>query len=267
MDIILATVLVALLSCIGVFFFGKEGHLLGTHRYIVPFAIGTFLGITFFELVPEALQGSSEFVPFAIVGGFLAFYTLAHFLNTYHHHHHHNDDGDSDDHCEASKASAALLLIGDAVHNFVDGIVIASAFIVNPTVGWVTTLGVAIHEAPQEIAEFGVLRHAGYSQKRALVYNLLSASTIVLGALTTIALASIFSDNLWILIGVAAGNLLYVAMSDLIPGVQASVRTTGRFFSTFAATILGLVMIVSLIFWSHDQFDQEQTLPQQGETR
>ncbi len=250
-SIILATVLIASLSLLGVAIFGGRGHLVGTHRFIVPFAIGTFLGITFLELIPSTLAGSATYGPFAILGGFLAFYLLAHSLQTYHHHHHGHVD---DDHCDATKSSAVLLLIGDAVHNFVDGVVIASAFLLNPIAGWTVAFGVALHEAPQEIAEYGVLRAAGYSRGRAAAYNFLSASAVVVGAVVTVVFVSSFSHELWILTGVAAGNLLYVAMSDLIPGVHASARSTGHFLRAFVATALGIAVIATFITWSHARF-------------
>lgn len=247
MEPIFASCVIAGISLVGVFVFGEHGHLAGTRRYIVPFAIGTFLGIAFFELIPETLEASEHYGAAAIVFGFLAFYVLAHVLGTFHHHHH----DDADDRCESSQATAALLLIGDAVHNFVDGIVIASSFLVSPAAGAATTLGIALHEAPQEIAEYGVLRHAGYSRREAAVYNFLSATTVVFGAAVTLVLAANIESGLFVLTGIAAGNLLYVAMSDLIPDVHAATKATGRFFGTFASMLIGLTLIASLILWTH----------------
>ncbi len=254
LELLLITAAITLLSLVGVLVFGARGHLAGTRRFIVPFAIGTFLGVAFFELIPETLADSETGGALAITGGFLLFYVLAHYLHTYHHHHH---DGETHHHCEASKASAVMLLIGDAVHNFVDGVVIASAYLVNPALGYVTALGIAVHEVPQEVAEYGVLRHAGYSSKKALTLNLASASTVMVGALATLALASLIESHLWILTGIAAGNLLYVAMSDLIPGLQASTRASGRFLGSLVATVLGILLIGSLITWSHEYFGHE----------
>lgn len=248
MEPIIATALISLISLSGVFLLGEHGHLAGTRRYIVPFAIGTFLGVTFFELIPETLAASETYGPISIIGGFLAFYALSHILNTYHHHHHADEE---DDHCETTKVTAAMLLIGDSVHNFVDGVVIASAFFVNPLAGWVTTFGIAMHEAPQEIAEYGVLRNAGFSRGVAALYNFASATTAIVGAVLAIALATMFDSGLWVLTGVAAGNLLYVAMSDLIPGVHATERTTGRFVFAFVATLIGLLLMGALLSLAH----------------
>ncbi len=251
MTILLASCLVASVSVIGILFFGSSTKTGFIERLIVPFAIGTFLGVTFFELIPETFEAHSSLGPVAIVSGFLAFYLLAHLLRTYHHHHHGDRPHDA---CETTKSTASLLLFGDAVHNFVDGIVIASAFLINPVVGWVTTFGIALHEVPQEIAEFGVLKRSGYTSKQAILYNFASASSVIVGAGSTLLVSSVMTDFVWVLTGVAAGNLLYVALSDLLPGVEKTTQKDGTFYQSFTVTILGLIFIVSLISWSHANF-------------
>lgn len=244
----LAAGAVSLLSLIGVFFFGKEGHLTGAHRFIVPVAIGVFLGVIFFELIPETLEHAPFYGSVAVVVGFLSFYLLSHYLRTYHHHH---DNHDTDDHCE-NKHGASMLLIGDAVHNIADGVVIASAFLINPIVGIAVTIGIALHEIPQEIAEYGVLLHAGYSKKKALLYNFFSALSILLGVAVSFIFINL-GDYIWILTGLAAGNLLYIVASDLIPELQENTHKD-HFMKTFVSTIIGLIAIVTLISWSHEQF-------------
>jgi zinc and cadmium transporter len=247
---LLAAVVIALLSLIGVLFFGRDGHLKGTNRYVIPSAIGVFLGVVFFELIPETLEAGGEYGSFPIIIGFLAFYLLSHILHTFHHHHdsRHDDDG-----CE-KQAGASMLLVGDAVHNLADGIVIATAFMINPAVGIATTIGVALHEIPQEIAEFGVLIKAGYSKAKALYYNFLSASSVILGVGITYLVANSVADYVWILTGLAAGNLLYIAAADLLPDVHKDSRESGTVVNSFLATLLGLVAIVALLIWSHETF-------------
>ncbi len=240
---------VTVLSLIGVLFFGKSGHLKGTHRFIVPIAIGVFLGVIFFELIPETLEASEFYGSVAIVVGFLSFYILSHFLRTYHHHH----DEHEHDEC-GNRKGASLLLIGDSIHNIADGIVIASAFIINPAVGIATTVGIALHEIPQEIAEYGVLISAGYSKKKALFLNFLSALSIMIGVIASAIFMS-FGEYIWILTGLAAGNLLYIAASDMIPELQGHAHKK-HFMKTFISTILGLVLITSLITWSHEKFGE-----------
>ena len=259
LDSFVASLAIASLSLIGVVFFRKSGHIIGTHRFIIPTAIGVFLGVVFFELIPETLHADEFYGALAIVGGFLGFYALSHFLRTYHHHHDHHEHDD----CEEKKG-ASLLLVGDAVHNFADGIVIASAFLINPTVGIATTFAIALHEIPQEIAEYGVLRSAGYSNKKALFYNFLSASSVIAGVLVS----NLFihsTDYIFILTGIAAGNLLYIAASDMIPELHAHAHE-GHFGKTFLSTVIGMLLIASLITWSHEQFGHDMEEDHEDET-
>jgi len=249
---LIASVIVALLSLTGVFVLGRRGHLIGTRRFIIPIAIGVLLGVVFFELIPETLMTNSHGM-LAIATGFLSFYLLSNLLRTFHHHHDSDCNGGT---CE-SKAGASMLLIGDSIHNLTDGVVITTAFLINPAVGISTTIGIALHEIPQEIAEYGVLLKAGYTRGKAAFYNLLSASTIIIGVLLTMVFVGNFSEYLWILTGLAAGNLLYIAAADLIPNVHAESRADGRFFQAFIATLIGMVGIVLILEWSHAHFGHE----------
>lgn len=250
-EIILAAAAVSLISLIGVFFFGTSGYLTGTHRFILPVAVGVFLGVVFFELIPETLEASMEWGPIAIVAGFFGFYLLSYFLETFHHHHF-----DKEDTC--SKNGAQKLLIGDAIHNFADGVVIASAFMIDPTIGVLATAGIAFHEIPQEIAEFGVLMQSGYTKREAIRYNFISALSVILGAVVTYFFADSFSDYLFILTGVAAGNLLYIATADLIPELRHT--HNDHFFKTFGMTIASLAAIAVLIHISHGPAHDEEVL-------
>lgn len=259
LNALIAAIVIALLSLIGALVFGKRGRMLGAHRYILPVAVGVFLGVVFFELIPETLEMSGELGPFVIAIGFLGFYLLSHFLNTFHHHHHKEHDGD--DGC-VSQNGARKLLIGDAIHNVADGVIIASAFLVNPAVGVATTIGIALHEIPQEIAEFGVLIHAGYSRKRAIFLNLLSASTVIVGVLLTALFLEQLEGWLFVLTGIAAGNLLYIATADLIPELRETHKH--HFWQTFIATIIGFVLIGAILEYAHENFgegghDEEST--------
>lgn len=241
-EALLAALAITLLSLVGLLFFGKSGRVVGSHRYILPTAVGVFLGIIFFELVPETLEASEQLGPIAIMAGFLGFYLLSHLLDTYHHHH-------FDSHDECSSNGARMLLIGDTIHNIADGVVIASAFMLNPTVGILTTIGIALHEIPQEIAEFGVLVQSGYSRSRAALLNLLSASGAVFGVLITYLFANALGDYIFIVTGIAAGNLLYIATADFIPELRHSHHD--HFYKTFLATVIGFGAIGALIVYTH----------------
>ena len=241
-EALIASVCITLLSTVGALVLGEHRRLQGVHRFILPVAVGVFLGITFFELVPETLEVSPEFGPIAILVGLLGFYLLSHILDTYHHHH-------GDDHDTCSQNGAKKLLIGDAIHNLADGVVIASAFMINPMVGLLTTVGIALHEIPQEIAEFGVLRAARYTVRKAILLNMLSASTVVLGVLLTYLLSGGLGNYTYILTGVAAGNLLYIATADLIPELRHSHRD--HFIKSFLVTLVSAAFIGTLVTFGH----------------
>ena len=242
-DLLLAAAAISLLSLSGALFF-KTKHLTYSHRFIIPVAIGVFLGVIFFELIPETIEASHEFGAMFITAGFLSFYLLSHLLKTYHHHH------DYDDSC-TNKIGAKKLLIGDTIHNIADGVVITSAFMINPTVGIATAIGIALHEIPQEIAEYGVLLSAGYSKRKALLFNFLSATSIFIGIAITFLVINL-GDYVWMLTGLAAGNLLYIAASDMIPELTEK-NHHGHFWQTFLSTILGLIIIVTLISLGHHE--------------
>jgi len=251
LEALIASSAIALLSLVGVFLF-KEKSLVRTGTLMLPLAVGTFLSVVFFELIPEALHEADVWGSVAIAGGFLFFYVLAHMLRTYHHHH--------GDHChdEDTKSGASLILVGDAIHNFADGIVIGTAFLINPTVGVVTALGIALHEIPQEIAEFGVLLRAGYTKTQAALYNLLSASAVIVGTVAAFSISLYLESIVGILVGVAAGNLLYIAASDILPTLNDEHAGTRTFWRSFLATLVGMVCMASLLVWSHASFGHDE---------
>lgn len=246
---LLASFGVSLLSLIGIFFFRKNADENSTNRFILPTAVGVFLGVVFFELIPETFEASHTGGPIALTVGFLGFYLLSHVLNTFHHHH-----NEPDDHCV--KSGARMLLIGDAIHNIADGVVIASAFMLDPTIGILTTIGIALHEVPQEIAEYGVLIRSGYTRAKALSYNFLSALSVVIGTLVTYFFATSFESYVFVLTGIAAGNLLYIATTDLIPELRESHRD--HFAKTFVATLIGLVTVACLVTITHEYFGEHE---------
>lgn len=244
-EALLSAAIIMSLSLLGGLFFGSRGSIEKIHTHIVPLAVGVFLGIVLFELIPETLEASQTWGSVSIAIGFLGFYLLTHILETFHHHH-------VDDHDACTQNGARKILIGDSIHNISDGIVIASAFIINPLVGVLTTIGIALHEIPQEIAEFGILLHAGYTKKKALIYNLISASSIFIGVFLTYLLSQSSASISFVLTGVAAGNLLYIATADLIPELRHSHRE--HFLRTFSITVGGLIAIALLVTYTHQLF-------------
>lgn len=236
---------VALCSVVGALFFGEKSLFHSLERFIIPVAVGVFLSLSLYGLIPEVVMSSPEWGGLVVAGGFLGFYLLAYLIHKKLH-------AISAEHSEKQEA-AILILIGDAVHNFADGIVIGGAFLVSPEVGVVAALAVALHEIPQEIVEFGVLIRAGYTRLQAVLRNLLSASMVVVGTFLTMTLAGTYSELVWILSALAAGNLLYIAASELLPRLHSSHQQYGGFTNAFLALLLGFVGMTTTLYISHEK--------------
>jgi len=245
-----AALLIALISLIGVFFFGDNQKLLGSQKYVVPMAVGIFLSLVLFELIPETLELSPELGGIAVAFGFISFYVLANYL---HQRYHRLEVEDCD-----RKGAATLLLIGDGIHNIADGVVLGGAFLIDPAVGVATAIGLALHEIPQEIVEFGVLIRAGYTKTKAAFYNFLSASSIVLGTILIAVVAEHAEEYIWIITGIAAGNLLFLAASDLLPRIHGNLKNYGSIWHSTISITLGFIIMTSLLSWTHEQFGHNQ---------
>ena len=181
--------------------------------YATPFAAGALLAAVFLDLLKEGIHVSSpDTVLLAALVGILGFFLAERFLHWFHHHHGTDD--------EAKNASKSLIIAGDTLHNALDGVAIASAFLISIPTGIVTTLAVAAHEIPQEIGDFGLLLKKGMSRKNVLIVNIISSLATVLAALGTYALGSADVLPIGVLFGVSAGFLLYIAMSDIIPTIH-----------------------------------------------
>ncbi|MEX0918120.1 MAG: ZIP family metal transporter [Candidatus Paceibacterota bacterium] len=236
---------VALCSLVGALFFGDK-RLVGVERYVIPAAVGVFLSLTLFELIPETLALNETWGGVMVAAGFISFYILSYLLHDYFHRRH-------EENCER-KGAATLLLIGDGIHNLADGVILGAAFLVNPAVGVATAIGLALHEIPQEIVEFGVLIRAGYTRIQAAFRNLISASSIILGTVATLALAEHAEGSIWIVTGLAAGNLLYLAASDLLPRIHGTLPNYGSFWNTVLAMVLGFTVMTGTLIWTHETF-------------
>ncbi|MFA6054562.1 MAG: ZIP family metal transporter [Thermodesulfovibrionales bacterium] len=206
--ILLATFIVSLISLIGIFFIGmKQDTLTKVIKYLVSFAVGGLLGGAFFHLLPESMETGNPSLFVYVLSGIMIFFLIEKFLHWRHCH---------KGHCDAHTFTY-LNLIGDGIHNFIDGMIIAASFVTDIRLGVITTLAVAAHEIPQEIGDFGILVYGGFSKSKALFFNLLSALTAMAGAV--IAYFS-FSQIVWlkeVLIPFTAGGFLYIALVDLIP--------------------------------------------------
>ena len=186
---------------------------------LISYAVGTLLGVALLALVPEALEALPAPAALgALLAGILAFFMLEKLVIWRHCH----TAG-----CDAHDSSAALILIGGGLHNFTDGAIVGAAVLTSLPLGITTVLAVAAHQIPQEVGDFAILLDAGYSRRRAFVMNTLSASTCALGAVAVYAAASWTPAALPYLLAFAAGSFLYVAMSDLIPGLHSDAIDVG----------------------------------------
>lgn len=195
-------------------------------RYGLPFGAGALLAAAFLGVLPEAIEGSgiTTATTYAL-GGFLAFFLLERTLGWFHHHeHHHHDDA----HGSKDTTHQWLVIIGDTLHNAIDGVAIGAAFLVNPAAGIGTAIAVAAHEIPQEIGDFGILLGKGMKPRSVLLVNLLSALATVVAAVAVFALGSAVDFNPAPLLAIAAGFFIYIAASDIIPDIHEKPRREGN---------------------------------------
>ncbi|MGQ0656488.1 MAG: ZIP family metal transporter [Chromatiales bacterium] len=192
--------------------------------HLISFATGALLGAAFLALLPHALEkvGGDQVhrVTAAVLGGLLLFFALEKFV-IWRHCHNHRCEGHSPDVSEATRRSpGTLILIGDGLHNFVDGILIGAAFLTDIPLGIVISLAVAAHEIPQELGDFVILLESGYNRMQALLLNIASSLATVAGALLAWFSLSGSSVALPYVVAVAVAGFLYIAVADLIPGLH-----------------------------------------------
>jgi zinc and cadmium transporter len=235
--IVLGGVLMSALALIGgVTVFLTERQLGRVLLPLVALAAGSLLGGAFFHMIPAAsrqMDGFSSMFLWVVVG-FALFLALEQFL---HWHHCHRTDA------TCREPLGYLILLGDALHNFIGGLAVAGAFIVDIRVGITAWLAAAAHEVPQEVGDFGVLVHAGWSRRMALLFNVASASTFLLGGL--VAYFASATLDVTFLLPLAAGNFIYIAASDLVPEVNKQ-RTLARGALHFGCFLAGLAVLYLL---------------------
>lgn len=261
--IILSSLIEMSIALAGILFFLVSTRRLMSHIHLMlSIAVGAFLGIVFFDLLPEALEfGGSEIFIYVLIG-FLAFFILSRTLFWYHHHH---NEAEAHDH-DHPTVRGPMILIGDALHNFIDGVLIAFAFIANPALGIATTIAVLIHEFPQELADFFVLLSAGYTRKRALALNLLSSATTLVGALLAYFLGTHIHGLLGPALAITAGNFIYLAASDILPGLAHSHGESSRnTFKQILAIMFGIILIFFALQLSGEHNDEIGNPPNTGE--
>jgi len=203
---------------------------------LVALAAGTLLGGAFLHMIPEAAPSMGRLASGSwLLAGFATFLALEQVLRW---HHSHSSNGSDE------TPVSYLILIGDAVHNFVGGLAVAGAFLISPSAGMVAWLAAAAHEVPQELGDFGVLVHGGWSRRKALTWNFVSALAFPVGALCAWAISRDFDVGWLVLFG--AGNFIYIAASDLVPEIKSYSRwQLGAVH--FLAFVSGLVLMGGLL--------------------
>ncbi len=240
--IILSTFLVSLISFSGILFINlNKRYFDRIISFFVALSIGTLLGGAFFHLIPESIEDlqSSELSMGLVIGGIFLFFLMERIIRWRHCH-----DGKCSVH-----AFAYLNLLGDGLHNFVDGIAIASAYIIDYNLGIATTTAVFLHELPQEIGDFGVLLYAGFTKNKALFFNFISALTAIFGGGSTFFFAKVVKNFVPLVPPIIAGGFLYIALSDLIPEFHKKGRI-GEFTFNFLITLSGVFIMILLKYLS-----------------
>lgn len=235
--ILISTILVSLIAFIGVFTLALKKKLLNKILIIlVGFSAGALIGGAFLHLLPESLEKSESFTVFVyLIIGFVLFFLIERILFWRHCH-----KGVCKIH-----SFTYMSLIGDSVHNFIDGLVIAAAFLTNITLGWVTTLAIIFHEVPQEIGDFGVLVYGGFKRITALFFNYLTAITAILGGIVGYLLHSYIQGMTIFLLPFAAGGFIYIASSDLIPELHKEANLKKSLLS-FIFFLIGVLLMALL---------------------
>lgn len=239
---ILSVFLVSVVSFIGLWTFAiKNGHLHKIILYLVSFSAGGLLGDAFIHLLPETTQaGFGLQVSLLVLFGILLSFIIEKIIWRHCHVHHCH----AEHHHARPQPFAYLNLIGDGVHNFIDGLIIGASYLVSVPVGISTTLAVILHEIPQEIGDFGVLVHGGFKPLRALFFNFLTGLVAVLGTLVALAMRNTNIEQY--LVPFAAGNFIYIACTDLLPELHKSVKTSES-IKQVLSFLLGIGVMVLLL--------------------
>lgn len=243
-QIIISSFIVSIISFSGgLFLFQKRFFTDRFLTYFVSFAAGVMITAAFLDLLPEALEGFEQFgihdnVLLPAFLGVVFFFFLERYVLWFHHHHG----------LHGTRPSSVLILLGDTLHNFIDGIAIAASFLTNPGVGIATTLAIAAHEIPQEIADLSILVHGGMKRSHALLFNFLSALSAMIGAI----LGYFFLENIEGLVpyflSFTGGMFIYIACSDLIPDLHREFKKSKVWFQSIPF-ILGIAVLYATILF------------------
>jgi zinc and cadmium transporter len=233
--ILASTILVSLISLVGIFTLSMKGNLLHKILFcLIGFSAGALIGGAFLHILPECLENSNSNAVFSyLILGIITFFLMERYLHWRHCH----EEGECKIH-----AFTYLNLVGDGFHNFIDGMVIAASFMVSIKLGMITTLAIVFHEIPQELGDFAVLVYGGFTKKKALLFNFASALMAVLGAVIGYFLTDLVKNFANFILPFTAGGFVYIATSDLIPELHKE-NDLKRSTSAFLAFLLGIIFM------------------------
>ncbi len=231
----------SLVSLVGVFSLSLKEEILKKYiNFFISLAIGALLGDAFIHIIPEAFEGKLgvNTSSLLVVAGILLFFIIEKFI----HWHHHGEDKNE----EQIHPVGKLVLFTDGFHNLIDGAIIGASFLVSIPVGIATTIAVILHEIPQEIGDFAVLIHSGYSKKRALWLNFISGLASILGLIIVFVFGNIIENTALFFIPIAAGGFIYIAIADLIPELHKT-KNIKHSIIQLGIIILGILSMLALL--------------------
>ncbi len=239
LTIILATLIISLISLIGIITISMKKKLLKKLiMSLVALSAGALIGGAFLHLIPESIEEFGSNILIYVLVGFTVFFLIEKIL---HWRHCHEVD------CKIH-SFAYMSLIGDAVHNLIDGIIIGVTFVVDSGLGIASTMAIALHEIPQELGDFAVLVHGGFSRKKALLANFLTALTAIVGGILGYFLTTFTENAMMYLLPFAAGGFIYISASDLLPELRKEVRIEKAIMNFLIFLVgIGLMFAVKLI--------------------
>jgi zinc and cadmium transporter len=250
--ILIATFVVSLISLTGILALSLRDETL--HKilfFLIAFSAGTIMGAALFDLLPEAVEHLGSEISIYITAGFVTFYFLERFIFWYHGHGHHNDLKELDE-VQSIKGLAYLNILGNIIHNFIDGMIIAVSFNIDFSVGLATTIAVIFHELPQEMGNYGILIYTGFNKARALIVNFGAALSVVVGGVFAIFFLVTVEALSGTLMAFSTGAFLYLSASELIPELQEE-DDFWKSLVQFGIFMLGLAVIWYLgIIFHHE---------------
>ncbi|MBT4120585.1 MAG: ZIP family metal transporter [Candidatus Magasanikbacteria bacterium] len=240
-----SVILISIISLIAIFALSIKTEILKKFLlYMVSFSTGALLADAIIHLLPEAVERAGEFtfkISLFVLTGILFSFIVEKFIHWRHCHH-------TEHVHEHIHPFASMNLFGDGVHNFIDGLIIGASYLVSIPVGLATTIAVILHEIPQEIGDFGVLLHGGFSKKKAILMNFLTALTAVIGTILALIVGLKVQGLTDFLVPFAAGSFIYIAGADLIPELHKETNTKKSFLQLIAF-VLGIAIIASMLLF------------------